>query len=120
MSLSSSLSEQFTTLKAAIQTAESELQLLAAGKKASAPRFRKSLQNIKNQSQLLRKATTEHTKALPVKPRVKKPVTILELLAEPVESKLAEPEPVESKLVEHTRSLQNHSLKTNLLNHSNV
>ena len=85
MSLSSSLSDQFTTLKAAIQTAESELQLLAAGKKASAPRFRKSLQNIKNQSQLLRKATTEHTKQLPVKQRIKKPTTILELLSEPVE-----------------------------------
>ena len=108
MSLSSSLSEQFTTLKAAIQTAESELQLLAAGKKASAPRFRKSLQNIKNQSQLLRKATTEHTKKLPVKQRIKKPTTILELLSEPTpesfaESKLAEPEPVESKLVEQPK-----------------
>ena len=93
MSLSSSLSEQFTTLKAAIQTAESELQLLAAGRKSSAPRFRKSLQNIKNQSQLLRKATTEHTKKLPVKQRIKKPTTILELLSEPTPT--PEPEPIE-------------------------
>ena len=95
MSLSSSLSDQFTTLKAAIQTAESELQLLAAGKKASAPRFRKSLQNIKNQSQLQRKATTEHTKKLPVKQRIKKPTTILELLAEPTPEPAPTPEPVE-------------------------
>ena len=86
-----SLSDQFTTLKAAITVAENELAALNGGKKSSAPRFRKSLQNIKLQSQSLRKATTEHTKALPVKPRVKKPVTILELLSEPAPT----PEPVE-------------------------
>ena len=84
-----SLSDQFTTLKAAITVAENELAALNGGKKSAAPRFRRSLQNIKLQSQLIRKATTEHTKKLPVKPRVKKPVTILELLAEPT------PEPVE-------------------------
>ena len=67
-----SLSEQFTTLKAAIQIAENELNLLNSGKKASAPRFRKSLQNIKNQSQLIRKATTSHVKALPTKKRTHK------------------------------------------------
>lgn len=86
-----SLSDQFTTLKAAISVAEAELAALNGGKKSAAPRFRKSLQNIKLQSQLIRKATTEHTKALPVKSRIKKPVTILELLVEPT----PEPEPVE-------------------------
>ena len=84
-----SLSDQFTTLKAAITVAENELAALNGGKKSAAPRFRKSLQNIKLQSQLLRKNTTEHTKQLPVKPRIKKQTTILELLAEPT----PEPEP---------------------------
>ena len=92
-----SLSDQFTTLKAAITVAENELAALNGGKKSAAPRFRKSLQNIKLQSQLLRKNTTEHTKQLPVKPRVKKPVTILELLAEPTPAPTPAPtpEPVE-------------------------
>ena len=90
-----SLSDQFTTLKAAITVAENELAALNGGKKSAAPRFRKSLQNIKLQSQLIRKATTEHTKKLPVKPRVKKPTTILELLSEPTPEPAPTPEPVE-------------------------
>ena len=117
MSLSSSLSEQFTTLKAAIQTAESELQLLAAGRKSSAPRFRKSLQNIKNQSQLLRKATTEHTKKLPVKQRIKKPTTILELLSEPLECLTQPVEPVEclTQTVEPTKKKRTNKNKKEVL-----
>ena len=93
-----SLSEQFQLLKATIANAENELNLLETlNRKSAAPRFRKSLQNIKLQSQLLRKNTTEHTKQLPVKPRVKKPVTILELLAEPTPAPTPAPtpEPVE-------------------------
>jgi hypothetical protein len=98
-----SLSDQFTTLKAAITVAENELAALNGGKKSAAPRFRKSLQNIKLQSQLLRKNTTEHTKALPVKPRVKKPVTILELLAEPTPTPTPAPTPEPVEHVEPTK-----------------
>ena len=74
----STILEQFAILKCTIATAETELNLLNCGKKASAPRFRKSLQNIKLQSQLIRKATTTHVKALPTKKRVKTPVEPLE------------------------------------------
>ena len=102
-----SLSDQFTTLKAAITVAENELAALNGGKKSAAPRFRKSLQNIKLQSQLLRKNTTEHTKQLPVKPRIKKQTTILELLAEPTsfaESKLTEPTPTPEPTKKKTKT----------------
>ena len=82
-----SLSEQFTTLKAAIAVAENELNLLNSGKKASAPRLRRSLQNIKNQSQLIRKATTSHVKTLPIKKRTHK------ITPESFDSSRSEPEP---------------------------
>ena len=85
----STILEQFAILKCTIATAETELNLLNCGKKASAPRFRKSLQNIKLQSQLIRKATTTHVKALPTKKRQIKiapePVEPLECLTQPVE-----------------------------------
>jgi hypothetical protein len=99
-----SLSEQFQLLKATIVNAENELNSLETlNRKSAAPRFRKSLQNIKLQSQLLRKNTTEHTKALPVKPRVKKPVTILELLAEPTPTPTPAPTPEPVEHVEPTK-----------------
>ena len=104
-----SLSEQFTTLKAAITVAENELAALNGGKKSAAPRFRKSLQNIKLQSQLIRKATTEHTKKLPVKQRIKKPTTILELLSEPTPE--PEPEPIPEPVVEQPKKKTNKSKK---------
>ena len=99
-----SLSEQFQLLKATIANAENELNLLETlNRKSAAPRFRKSLQNIKLQSQLLRKNTTEHTKQLPVKPRVKKPVTILELLAEPTPAPIPAPTPEPEPTPEPTK-----------------
>ena len=104
-----SLSDQFTTLKAAITVAENELAALNGGKKSAAPRFRKSLQNIKLQSQLIRKATTEHTKKLPVKQRIKKPTTILELLSEPTPE--PEPEPIPEPVVEQPKKKTNKSKK---------
>ena len=94
-----SLSDQFTTLKAAIAIAEHELTALNGGKKSSAPRFRKSLQNIKLQSQLIRKSTTLHVKALPTKKRPIKitpePVEPLECLTQPVEPVECLTQPVE-------------------------
>ena len=108
-----SLSDQFTTLKAAITVAENELAALNGGKKSAAPRFRKSLQNIKLQSQLIRKATTEHTKKLPVKQRIKKPTTILELLSEPLECLTQPVEPVEclTQPVEPTKKKRTNKTK---------
>ena len=65
-----SLSESIQEIKTHIFVAESELNDLIAGKKASASRVRKSLQEVKKLSHLLRKAIIDHVKLLPVKTRV--------------------------------------------------
>ena len=64
-----SLNEQINEIKTHIFVAESELNDLIAGKKASASRVRKSLQQIKKLSHLLRKAIVDFTKTLPTKKR---------------------------------------------------
>ena len=65
-----SLSEQINEIKTHILVAESEVNSLITGRKASASRVRKSLQEVKKLSHLLRKAVIEHVKLLPVKTRV--------------------------------------------------
>lgn len=72
----SNLTEEFYTLKNNIDLLEKEIQQLSAGRKASASRSRKCLQNIKQQSFNMRKSITSHVKGLPVNKRTK---------AEPVE-----------------------------------
>ena len=64
-----SLTDSINNIRAHLSTAESELTSLVAGKKASSGRARKSLQQIKQLSHLLRKQIIEHTKALPTKKR---------------------------------------------------
>ena len=64
-----SLTESISSIKAHLTTAESELNSLQAGKKASSGRARKSLQHIKQLAHLLRKQIIEHTKSLPTKKR---------------------------------------------------
>jgi hypothetical protein len=69
-----SLSESINNIKTHIFVAESELNSLLAGKKASASRVRKSLQEIKKLSHALRKAIVEHLKTLPTKKRSLAPI----------------------------------------------
>ena len=64
-----SLLESITLLKGVVSNCEKEIQSLEGGKKASAARARKSLQNVKASSHALRKQIMQHTKALPVKKR---------------------------------------------------
>ena len=64
-----SLLESITLLKGVVGNCEKEIQSLEGGKKASAARARKSLQNVKASSHALRKQIMQHTKALPVKKR---------------------------------------------------
>ena len=66
-----SLTEEFYTLKNNIDLLEKEIQQLSGGRKASASRSRKCLQNIKHQSFNMRKSITTHVKNLPVKKRTK-------------------------------------------------
>ena len=88
-----SLNEQITEIKTHIFVAESELNSLVAGKKASASRVRKSLQQIKKLSHLLRKAIVEFTKTLPTKKRALSPKPV-----ETAEPKTTDtPKPVETK-----------------------
>ena len=77
-----SLTEEFYTLKNNIDLLEKEIQQLSGGRKASASRSRKCLQNIKKQSFDMRKNITTHVKALPTKKRVPK---VAEKTVEPVE-----------------------------------
>ena len=65
----SSLSDQIVQLRSMLDTCESEVKSLNAGKKAAASRARKSLQNIKAQSHGLRKDITKYTSGLEVKKR---------------------------------------------------
>ena len=82
----SALSESINEIKTHNFVAESELNDLIAGKKVASSRVRKSLQQIKKLSHLLRKAIVEFTKTLPTKKRSLSP--------KPAET--VEPKPVES------------------------
>jgi uncharacterized membrane protein len=64
-----SLSESINEIKTHIFVAESELNSLIAGKKASASRVRKSLQQIKQLSHALRKSIIQYLQTLPTKKR---------------------------------------------------
>ena len=66
-----SLADQLAQIKNSIAEAERELTSLTSGRKVSASRVRKQLQNVKNQSQILRKSVIAHTKEMPNKSRVK-------------------------------------------------
>jgi len=70
-----SLNEQINEIKTHLLVAESELNELVAGKKVSAGRVRKSLQQIKKLSHLLRKSIVDFTKSLPTKKRALSPKT---------------------------------------------
>ena len=85
----SSLSEQVLLMRQSLDECEKELKSLEGGRKASAPRARKSLQALKQSSHAMRKQITESVKSMPTKSRVKKEVA--QIPEEPVE---AEPEPV--------------------------
>jgi hypothetical protein len=80
-------------MKTMLEQAEAEVKNLEGGRKASSAKARKSLQSIKTASHSLRKAISEHSNALPVKPRVKKVVTLVEPTPEPEAESIPEPEP---------------------------
>ena len=69
-----SLIDSITSLRTQLDNAESEILSLSGGKKASAARARKSLQNIKSSCHTMRKSITDHTKGMVTKPRVKKEI----------------------------------------------
>ena len=100
MNLSQSISE----MKMLVQQAEVEVNLLQSGRNASSARARKSLQQIKTQAHSLRKAITEHSKALPTKPRAKKVVIVVEEPAVPVEVAPVEEPVKEKKRVKKTKT----------------
>jgi hypothetical protein len=64
-----SLSDSIAELKHEILTVEKECIALQLGKKASASRVRKSLQNIKTKSHGMRKDITLYSKEMPTKSR---------------------------------------------------
>ena len=86
----SNLTGAITELKTLLDQTEAEIKSLQGGKKASAQRVRKSLQDIKNTAHELRKTVVEHKKAMPTRSRIKKEE---EVKAEP------EPEPKKKREV---------------------
>ena len=82
-----SLTENYYVLKSNIDALESEIKQLQNGRKASASRSRKCLQNIKKQSFNMRKSITTHVKGLPIKKRTK--------AEEKVVSEVSDTKPVE-------------------------
>ena len=83
-----SLEEQLATLKSHLNTAEQEYLSLKSGRKSAAPRFRKTLMNIKTGSHGMRAGATAYVRELPTKSRKAK--------VEPVEPE-PEPEPAEEQ-----------------------
>ena len=63
------LTQAIGELKTLLGQTENELNSLLAGKKASAPRMRASLQKIKSVSHSMRAVVMDYTKSLPVKSR---------------------------------------------------
>ena len=68
----SSLTQSLAELRSLLSQCETEVQSLLAGKKASAPRVRASLQKIKTLSHAMRGDVMEHVKTLPTKTKAKK------------------------------------------------
>jgi hypothetical protein len=64
-----SLSETIAALRVELDNVEKETRSLESGRKASASRIRKSLQNIKTRSHGMRKDVVTFSKALPTKSR---------------------------------------------------
>jgi hypothetical protein len=63
------MDDLFNSIKAQLAIAEQEYASLKAGRKSSAPRLRKSLMALKNDSHKLRGSTTLLVKGLPTKSR---------------------------------------------------
>ena len=63
------MDDLFNSIKAQLAIAESEYASLKSGRKSSAPRLRKSLMALKNDSHKLRGSTTLMVKGLPTKSR---------------------------------------------------
>ena len=93
-----SLADKVASIRSHLETAQREVQALEGGKKASAPRARKSLQEVKKLSHELRKVIVEHLKSV----KGVKEVKPAETLPPPPPS--PEP-PVEKALVSKTKRL---------------
>jgi hypothetical protein len=78
-----SLSDSIVGLRTLLDSCEQEVKSLEGGKRASAPRCRLHLQNIKKSSHELRKSIMQHAKALPVRKRQPKKEPEPEPEAEP-------------------------------------
>ena len=63
------MDDLFNSIKAQLAIAETEYNSLKSGRKSSAPRLRKSLMALKNDSHKLRASTTTMVKGLPTKSR---------------------------------------------------
>ena len=89
-----SLTEQILLMRKSLDETEKELKALEGGRKASAPRARKSLQSLKQSSHQLRKQITDSVKSMPTKKRTKKEaeVNVLDAKMSQVEEPETEPE----------------------------
>ena len=67
--ISTRMEDLFNNIKAQLTIAEQEYASLKSGRKSSAPRLRKSLMALKNDSHKLRASTTQMVKGLPTKSR---------------------------------------------------
>ena len=66
------LERELQTLRTYFETAENEIKSLKAGRRAAAPRARRSLQQIKQTSHKMRSDIMNTVKSMPVKSRTKK------------------------------------------------
>ena len=68
------LERELQTLRTHFENAEAEIKSLKSGRRAAAPRAKRSLQQIKNTSHKMRSDIMKTVKGMPVKSRIKKVV----------------------------------------------
>ena len=108
------ITQSIAELKTLVGQAETELQLLQSGKKASAPRVRASLQKIKTLSHSMRGLVMTFTKELPTVSRVKKvtaesdelPLERPVLKREFTEAPVVKPKPTKKKAVKSVKTIE--------------
>jgi len=95
------MDDLFSSLKNQLAIAEQEYSSLKAGRKSSAPRLRKSLMALKQDSHKLRGSTTLLVKGLPTKSRKVKqsePVAeVVEIVPESLAEVVIEPKKIPKK-----------------------
>ena len=99
-----SLSEQVFKLKSLLDTVENEVKAFESGKKASAPRARKTLQDVKKSSHELRKSIIEKLNQMKEPKMAEKPIKKSTDVVLHSNTNQEEEKPIENDVVLHSNT----------------